>query len=159
MECEEALATIPESPSWSLSEELLADSTKSRVSEAQFSQPLCTAIQIGLVDLLRACGITFSTIVGYSSGEIDAAYAAGLLTRRDAMGISYYKGHVVYLACGTARKLGSMMRVAMSFDVASELCSESQLLSCITVAASNSPSSVTLFGNRGALARIKKHLA
>lgn len=158
MECEEALGAIPEPPSWSLSEELLADSTKSRVSEAQFSQPLCTAIQIGLVDLLRACGIKFSTVVGHSSGEIGAAYAAGLLTRRDAMGISYYRGHVAHLACGAAREPGSMMAVAMSFDAASELCSQPQFKGCITVAASNSPSSVTLSGDRDALAKIKEHL-
>lgn len=159
MECEEALGTIPEPPSWSLSEELLADSTKSRVSEAQFSQPLCTAIQIGLVDLLRACGIKLSTVVGHSSGEIGAAYAAGLLTRRDAMGISYYRGHVAHLAWGAARVPGSMMAAAMSFDAASELCSEPQFKSRITVAASNSPSSVTLSGDKDALAKMEEHLA
>lgn len=159
MDCEEALGTIPEPPSWSLSEELLADSTKSRVSEAQFSQPLCTAIQIGLVDLLRACGIKFSTIVGHSSGEIGAAYAAGLLTRKDAMGISYYRGHVAHLARGAAREPGSMMAAAMSFDAASELCSEPRFKNRITVAASNSPSSVTLSGDRDALAKMKEHLA
>lgn len=158
MDCEEALATIPEPPSWSLIEELLADSTKSRVAEAQFSQPLCTAIQIGLVDLLRACGIKFSTVVGHSSGEIGAAYAAGLLTRRDAMGISYYRGHVAHLARGAAREPGGMMAAVMSFDAASELCSEPQFKGRITVAASNSPSSVTLSGDKDALAKVKEHL-
>lgn len=159
MECEEALRTIPEPPSWSLSEELLADSAKSRVSEAQFSQPLCTAIQIGLVDLLRACGIHFSAVVGHSSGEIGAAYAAGLLTRKDAMGISYYRGHVAHLARGAGREPGSMMAAAMSFEAASELCSEPQFKGYVTVAASNSPSSVTLSGDREALANVKEHLA
>jgi acyl transferase domain-containing protein len=39
---------------------------------------LCTAIQIILIDLLQTAGITFASVVGHSSGEIAAAYAAGL---------------------------------------------------------------------------------
>ncbi|ORY71044.1 polyketide synthase 3 [Pseudomassariella vexata] len=156
--CEEALKCIPEPPPWSLSEELAADATKSRVSEAKFSQPLCTAIQIGLVDLLRACGIKFSAVVGHSSGDIGAAYAAGLLTRKDAMGISYYRGHVAHLARGDAGESGGMMAAAMPFDAASALCSEPRFKNRINVAASNSPSSVTLSGAKDAIVEMKEHL-
>ena len=37
------------------------------------SQPLCTALQIALVDLLKDFNIVPSTVVGHSSGEIAAA--------------------------------------------------------------------------------------
>lgn len=158
MECEDALKTIHDPPSWSLSEELSAEPARSRVSQAQFSQPLCTAIQIGLVDLLRACGIKFSAVVGHSSGEIGAAYAAGLLTKKDAMGISYYRGHVAHLARGAAGELGGMMAASMSFDAAVELCSQPQFKNRINVAASNSPSSVTLSGAKDAIVEMKEHL-
>lgn len=158
MECEEALRTIPQPPSWSLSEELSAEPTKSRVSQAQFSQPLCTAIQIGLVDLLRACGVRFSAVVGHSSGEIGAAYAAGLLTKKDAMGISYYRGQVAHLARGDAGVSGGMMAASMSFDAALDLCSQPRFKNRITVAASNSPSSVTLSGDKDAILEMKEHL-
>jgi acyl transferase domain-containing protein len=37
------------------------------------AQPLCTAIQVALVDLLYDFGLSAATVVGHSSGEIAAA--------------------------------------------------------------------------------------
>ncbi|KAK4237127.1 hypothetical protein C8A03DRAFT_44984 [Achaetomium macrosporum] len=79
-------------PAWSLEQEILADEHTSRVRKAYISQPLCTAIQLGLVELLRHLGIRFSAVVGHSSGEIAAAYAAGKITIEDAMLIAHYRG-------------------------------------------------------------------
>lgn len=39
----------------------------------EYSQPLCTALQIGLVELLRKFEIVPTAVVGHSSGEIAAA--------------------------------------------------------------------------------------
>lgn len=71
--------------SWSLIKELLKDESVSRISEAEISQPATTAIQIALVDLLESFYIRPSRVVGHSSGEIAAAYAAGALTRENAI--------------------------------------------------------------------------
>ncbi|KAL3471365.1 polyketide synthase 3 [Aspergillus californicus] len=158
MHCERALASIPDPPAWSLSEELAADTSESHIAEARFSQPLCTAIQIGLVDLLHACGVRFHAVVGHSSGEIGAAYAAGLLSKRDAMGISYYRGCVSNLARGDDGQPGAMLAVSMSFDDVAALCSEPQFVGRITVAASNSPSSVTLSGDKDAILEMRESL-
>src|SRR4029077_4292414 len=86
---EESLATLPETdrPTWSLKEATLADASSSRIGEAALSQPLCTAIQIILADLLRSAGIEFTAVVGHSSGEIAAAYAAGFISAHDAIRI------------------------------------------------------------------------
>lgn len=73
---EKSLKHLPDPPDWSLKEELLAEQTCSRVHQAAVAQPLCTAVQILLVDLLRLAGIEFHHVVGHSSGEIGAAYAA-----------------------------------------------------------------------------------
>ncbi|KAK5991540.1 Hybrid PKS-NRPS synthetase ucsA [Cladobotryum mycophilum] len=157
--CQEALASLPEAaPTWSLMEELLADKSKSRISEALFSQPLCTAIQIGLVDLLRAAGIKFSAVVGHSSGEIGAAYAAGLLGARDAIAIAYYRGYVAHLAKGPNGEKGGMMAASMSFNDATVLCSETRFAGRVGVAASNAPSSVTLSGDLDAIDEMKEYL-
>ena len=53
---EESLNQLPADsrPSWSLSEQLLAPASHSKVLLAELSQPLCTAVQIILVDLLRS---------------------------------------------------------------------------------------------------------
>lgn len=45
----------------------------SNVNDAEYSQPLCTILQIALVDLLDSFGILPCKVVGHSSGEIAAA--------------------------------------------------------------------------------------
>ncbi len=72
-ELDAALASLPDShrPNWTLRQQLLADSATSRITEAAVSQPLCTAVQIILVDLLELAGIKLHTVVGHSSGMED----------------------------------------------------------------------------------------
>jgi acyl transferase domain-containing protein len=70
---------------WSLVEELSKDEQSSRVSDSELSQPLTTAIQVALVDLLAILGVTPQYVCGHSSGEIGAAYAAGALTLEAAI--------------------------------------------------------------------------
>ena len=55
-------------------DELLKDERTSKIHEPKLSQPLCTALQIALVDLLRTFGLYPAAVVGHSSGEIAAAY-------------------------------------------------------------------------------------
>lgn len=157
-DCQRALESLPDGPSWSLMHEMSLGEAESRVSQAMISQPLCTAIQIALLDLLRASGVKFAAVVGHSSGEIGAAYAAGLLSLRDAMGIAYYRGYVAQLASGPGGKKGSMMAAAMSLRDATALCSEPRFAGRVGVAASNAPSSVTLSGDLDAVTEVKEVL-
>jgi hybrid polyketide synthase/nonribosomal peptide synthetase ACE1 len=71
-ELDASLAGLPEGirPVWTLREQLLAHPSTSRVAEAAVSQPLCTAVQISLVDLLHAANIRFAAVVGHSSGKL-----------------------------------------------------------------------------------------
>ncbi|KAK7906589.1 hypothetical protein PG985_016326 [Apiospora marii] len=64
----------------------------SRVNEAEFSQPLCTALQVALVDLVVSWNVRAEAVVGHSSGEIAAAYAAKAITAEDAWRVAYYRG-------------------------------------------------------------------
>ncbi|KAF4625319.1 hypothetical protein G7Y89_g12847 [Cudoniella acicularis] len=159
-ELESYLAQIPEEkdrPSWSLETELLADASSSRVNEAALSQPLCTALQILLIDLLSLAGVHFSAIVGHSSGEIAAAYAAGYLSARDAMWIAYYRGLHSSLAAspnGSDIK-GAMLAVGTSMEDMTELCADESFAGRVTVAASNSLSSVTVSGDEDAIAELE----
>lgn len=134
-------------PSWTLEQEILADKSLSRVQTPSISQPLCTAIQIALVDLLRTLGITFHTVVGHSSGEIAAAYAAGRISARDAILISHYRGLSVRLASNPRAAKGGMMAAGLSRKEAAELCARKEYSQGICIAASNSPESVTLSGD------------
>lgn len=147
------LAQLPLSdrPSWSLRNELLADAPTSRIAEAAVSQPLCTAIQIVLVDLLRSAGVHFKAIIGHSSGEIGAAYAARLISSRDAIYISYYRGFHANLACSPESQKGAMLTVGTSFEDAQELCELPDFEGKIVVAAQNSSTSVVVSGDLDAI--------
>ncbi|KAH8123418.1 thiolase-like protein [Trichoderma asperelloides] len=155
---EKELSNLPIPPSWSLSGELIASDENSRIHEAAISQPLCTALQIALVDLLYASGITFSAVVGHSSGEISAAYDAGYLKAADAIAIAYYRGVFAHLAGGPGDRKGKMMAVGMNFEQALLFCKEEQFAGRMQVAASNSRSSVTLSGDEDAIEKAKQLL-
>ncbi|KAH6652395.1 putative polyketide synthase [Truncatella angustata] len=156
---EDYLTQIPEEdrPSWSLVEELLAYSSSSRVQEAELSQPLCTALQILLVDLLRLAGVHFSAVIGHSSGEIAAAYAAGYLSARDAMWIAHYRGRLASLAVNRNRPdiKGAMLAVGSSMEDMDSLCADERFVGRVAVAASNSSSSVTVSGDADAIAELE----
>lgn len=145
------LKTCPDPPKWSLEQEILTDEDKSRVKEAAVSQPLCTALQLAMVDLLRHLGVTFHTVVGHSSGEIAAAYAAGKISLREAMLISHWRGMGVHMAHGVGGAQGGMLAVGISKDEAAELCAKEEFVGRLWVAASNSPMSVTLSGDLDAV--------
>lgn len=53
--------------------------TAAEMETPELSQPLCTALQIGLIEVLRYWNVQPSSVVGHSSGEIAAAYAAGAI--------------------------------------------------------------------------------
>jgi acyl transferase domain-containing protein/short-subunit dehydrogenase len=146
-----SLDRLPESdrPSWRLIDELSATLDTSRVGTASISQPLCTALQIALVNTLRAAGVKFSAVVGHSSGEIAAAYTAGYLNAEDSIRIAYYRGFHSHLARGPQDKRGKMMAVGMSMDQALRLCDDSK--GALKVAASNSQRSCTLSGDAEAI--------
>ena len=44
------------------------------------SQPAITAVQIGIVELLKSWGIISTKVVGHSSSEFAAAYTVGSLS-------------------------------------------------------------------------------
>lgn len=156
---ENALATLPLSdrPAWRLVDEMLADADSSRIAEAELSQPLCTAVQILLVDLLQAAGIDFKAVVGHSSGEIGAAYAAGFLSDRDALRVAYYRGLYARLAGNenTGQK-GAMLAVGTSWEDAQDLISLRAFKGRLMIAAHNSSASVTLSGDADAVILAKK---
>ncbi|KAI0095349.1 hypothetical protein F4776DRAFT_669752, partial [Hypoxylon sp. NC0597] len=156
-ELERYLRNLPvlERPTWSLREELLADASSSRLDEAELAQPLCTAIQIILVDLLRAAKVRLAAVVGHSSGEIAAAYAAGYLSRRDALYISYFRGFHAGISGGPNGERGAMLVVATTADDARDLCAYPELQGRVSVAAVNSASNVTLSGDEDAILKAK----
>lgn len=157
---EKSLGELPESdrPSWSLKEQMMADPSKSRIAEGELSQPLCTAVQVMLVDMLKEAGIEFDSVVGHSSGEIGAAYASGFVNATDAIRIAFYRGRYAYLARGPDGQHGGMLAAGTTLEDARELCELPAFEGRVSVAAYNSSSSVTLSGDLDAIEEVKEVL-
>ncbi|KAJ5302558.1 hypothetical protein N7476_009357 [Penicillium atrosanguineum] len=127
---------------------------ESRVMQSQFSQPLCTALQLALVDLLRCWGIKPTAVVGHSSGEIGAAYAAGILSFQNAITCAFYRG--LYMSKGVGSASGAMMAVGMRESEAATALEPYK--GRIALAAINSSSSLTLSGDESAILELKDTL-
>ncbi|KAJ5135703.1 Acyl transferase/acyl hydrolase/lysophospholipase [Penicillium bovifimosum] len=129
-----------------IDELLLSDPSASSISAAYMSQPACTAVQLALVDLLASWGIRPKAVVGHSSGEIAAAYAAGILSLEECVRVAYSRGVVANLVANNELIKGGMLAVGAS---ASDI---QQILDAMrgnraVIACVNSPSSVTLSGD------------
>lgn len=154
---QDALNTLPAEhvPEWTIREELLKGKDTSRIGEAVLSQPLCTAVQVGLLTLLRAAKVDLAAVVGHSSGEIAAAHAAGYLSAEDAIRIAYYRGFFLKLAGNEDGAQGGMMAIGTSQEDAEELIELPSLEGRICIAARNSPNSLTLSGDLDAIEEAK----
>ena len=118
-------------------------------NDARVTQPLCTILQVALVDLLTVWGLKPMAVVGHSSGEIAAAYCAGALSKASAYKVAYFRGALSSELSRFKHSKGSMLAVALSkddvqvyLDEVSSLWSSGRLL----VGCVNSPQNVTLSG-------------
>ncbi|KAG8164235.1 hypothetical protein KVR01_006153 [Diaporthe batatas] len=93
--------------------------------------------------MLASWGVAPAAVVGHSSGEIAAAYAAGLLSARQAILVAYFRG----VAVGTLRGEGAMMAAGLGPEAAGQLIRDSGLGDEVCVACVNSPESTTLSGS------------
>ena len=138
-----------------MTDELTKDKRSSLINRAYLSQPTTTAIQIALVRLFASWGITPSAVVGHSSGEIAAAYAAGALSLEQCMLVAYHRGTLAdTLAKRRPERPGGMLAIgappAKVRPMIKRLGSANVVLACI-----NAPSLVTVSGNVGAISEIQ----
>ena len=138
-----------------MTDELLKDVVSSRVDSAYLSQPLCTAIQIALVDLLASWNVKPASVTGHSSGEIAAAYCAGALTQESALAVSYHRGNaVVKLKHIKSIEDGAMLAVGLSEEEVQPLIAGLSQ-GRVNVACVNSPSNVTISGDKSAIIELQ----
>ncbi|KAL1467983.1 hypothetical protein MTO96_041785, partial [Rhipicephalus appendiculatus] len=102
------------------------------------------AIQVALVDMLRAMGLQPDGIVGHSVGEVGCAYADGGLTAVQAVLCSYWRGRCT--------ELGNLPRGSMAAKAARR-CPPDVYLAC-----HNAEDSVTVSGPADAVAKMVAEL-
>jgi len=125
--------------------DVLSESDESTIRKAEYSQPICTALQVALVDLHASYGVKPSAVVGHSSGEIGAAYAAGILTAKEAITAAFYRGYV----CKKPRLAGAMAAIGLGWEEITPYITQG-----VKVACENSASSVTISGDLNRLEEV-----
>ncbi|KAH8806011.1 fatty acid synthase S-acetyltransferase [Xylogone sp. PMI_703] len=144
--------------SWSLLDSFLGSGDAADIHNPAVSQPLCTALQVALVELLHSWGISPSRVAGHSSGEIAAAFSAGAITRECAWGIAYYRGTVAgqSVSSGKSSVKGTMMAVGSSDQQAQQYIARiKDANGTLVVACVNSPNNVTVSGDEDMIDKLK----
>ena len=122
---------------------------ESQLHLAEIAQPLCTALQIGLVNTLRRGGIKIQAVLGHSSGEIAASYAADILSLQAAIIIAYYRGYITK----EQTMKGGMAAIGLGADDVTEFLSEGVIMAC-----ENSSTSTTISGDLDVLDAVLKRI-
>ncbi|MDR0828106.1 MAG: SDR family NAD(P)-dependent oxidoreductase [Desulfovibrio sp.] len=109
--------------------------------DTEKSQPLIFAIQIGIVQVLKARGIVPGAVIGHSVGEAAASWAAGALSLADAaLGI-----HVRSMLQAPLRGAGGMAVANTSVKTARELLAS--FPGDIDISAVNTETSISVAGD------------
>ncbi|KAI1467861.1 uncharacterized protein F4812DRAFT_471220 [Daldinia caldariorum] len=143
---------------WSIADVLKGNCGPAIIQIPSVSQTVCTAVQIGLVDLLASWSVRPVAVAGHSSGEIAAAYASGHATAADAIVAAYLRGQAIM----NGKLKGAMLAVGVGPD---ELRDSGYLPDGddendrIQIAAINSPGSITLSGDALAVEKLAMRLS
>lgn len=132
----------------------------SELDRPEFCQPLCTALQIALVELLAHWRIEPFAVIGHSSGEVAAAFCAGIISKTHALELAFFRGVAVAATLQTNPRRGGMIAVRLSVDKCEAILSklivpqESKQRS-LRIACYNSPQNVTVSGDDSEIARLE----
>jgi len=154
-ELDAVLQAQPDPPAWSLEAELSQPRSNDHLRQPEFSQPLVTALQICILSLLESWGVKPSAVVGHSSGEIAAAYAAGFLDRASAIKAAFYRGRAAVNRKAEAEANVGMLAVGLGAEQAQPFLNKH---AGAWIACFNSPSSVTVSGHIETLNALEKEI-
>ena len=143
--------------SWTLERELGRSEEDSRVHQSEIAQPSSTALQIALVDLLTSFDIRPATVIGHSSGEIAAAYAAGVISHRTALKVSFSRSLLSMFCKQKVSSKGAMLSVGLGESQVSPLLLETPR-GVVSLACVNSSVSTTVSGDELAIVDLQGRL-
>lgn len=149
---DEADAAFQMHAGWSILAEMLADEDASRMARNEIAQPANFIIQVGLTAVWQSLGVKPQAVLGHSVGEVTAAYVSGALSLSDAALVSYHRSRCQQKMAGQGRMLAVGLGIEAAEDLAALYPNQ------ISVAAVNSPNSVALAGDAGALQEVSEIL-
>ncbi|MEV8624391.1 amino acid adenylation domain-containing protein [Streptomyces sp. NPDC051079] len=137
---------------WSLLDELTRPEPESRMAETWLAQPANFAVQAGLAALWEHYGVRPDAVVGHSTGEIAAFHQAGVYGLEDAVRVALGRSSLQHRLAGT----GAMLAANLPEEEAERLVRPYR--DRVSVAAVNSPASVTLSGDADTLRELADRL-
>ncbi len=137
---------------WSILQEMLKDEADSQIADTRVAQPANAVVQIGLTELFKTWGIVPQAVIGHSTGEIAAAYAAGIYDIPQAMTVAFHRSQ----AQGRLSGKGAMLAAGLSENEAGTWVGPDA--QNIAIAAINGPNSVTFSGRPATLRYIQTSL-
>ncbi|EDN99357.1 hypothetical protein SS1G_02211 [Sclerotinia sclerotiorum 1980 UF-70] len=153
---DDALQSLSEPPNWLLIHELTEVRSTEHFRRPEFSQTLVTALQLCVIEVLRKWGVKPQSVVGHSSGEIAAAYAAGFLDQATAIKVAYYIGRAALNRKNEVESGAGMLAVGLGAE--GILPYLEKYAGQVWIACYNSPSSLTVSGKRGAFESLAEEL-
>ena len=137
-------------------EELTQPRSAEHLRQPEFSQPLVTALQLCLFEVLKTWGIRPSSVIGHSSGEIAGAYAAGFLDRPSAILAAFYRGRAAVTLKDVVAKNVGMLAVGIGAEDAQPFLTK--YAGHAWVACYNSPKSITVSGKTEVLSSLRDEI-
>ena len=132
----------------SLLDLIMSSDLDALLERSTVAQPLLLGVQIATVDALAAKGVRPTAVLGHSAGEVAAAYAAGAITRDQAV-------RIIVARSFTLDRLfnrGGMAAIAGDEKTVGDLIAAAGL--DVDIAAENSAGSITVSGSTKDLAHL-----
>ncbi len=134
---------------WSLLEMMRSGKDGDRMTDVEVAQPANLALQWALAALWRSLGVEPQFVVGHSVGEIAGACFAGALSLEEGVRIIYKRSTLQNAMQGR----GEMLAVGVTSEEAEEFVKPYG--GRLSIAAVNSPVSVTISGEPGEIDRLQ----
>ena len=123
-----------------------------QLDDVQVSVPCIVIYQVALTQLLTSFGIKPTVVLGHSTGEMCAAWTCGALTLEDLCLLSKNRAELQH-----HMPTGAMAVWFGEKEEVARICKELAIDHQVVVAATNTPSSLTLAGDSHAIEKMLKY--
>jgi acyl transferase domain-containing protein/NADPH:quinone reductase-like Zn-dependent oxidoreductase/acyl carrier protein len=137
---------------WSVTGVLQSAEPADLFDRTEIAQPALFAVQVAMLEWLEAHGIEAAAVLGHSVGEVSAAYAAGILSLAEACRVIAERSRAQGRTVGTGRM------AALGLSPENAALAIAPYRERLTIAAVNSPNSVTIAGDADAIGALGAEL-
>ncbi|WP_079151639.1 type I polyketide synthase, partial [Streptomyces sp. RTd22] len=123
------------------------------LQQSMYTQTGLFALEVALLELLKAWGARPDHVMGHSLGEITAVYAADALSLADACTLVAARGRLMQ----ALPEGGAMVAIAVAEQEAEAYIAEASLQDAVGIAAVNGPRAVVVSGDEAAVVDVAEH--